>query len=108
MAGLATALANLGGQEAKLGLTVEALRSTEASSHLFRILAEESRDDYLTELAQTLHDVAGIQLAAGMKSEVAASAREAVAMYEELAGATPAAFADRLAAARDRLRDVDR
>jgi hypothetical protein len=39
-------------------------------------------------------------------SEAAASAREAVAMYEEMAAATPEAFAHRLAAARERLRDV--
>jgi tetratricopeptide (TPR) repeat protein len=59
---------------------------------IYRELARQRPDEFLGPLANTLHNLALAQRAAGQWAESLRSAREAVAIYQDLAPARPEVF----------------
>jgi tetratricopeptide (TPR) repeat protein len=99
---LGTALHELACAQASHGRPDEALAAAREAIDILRRLVAKTRVRFIADLAEGLHDFAPIYAAAGWGDDARAAANEAVTLYEELARAYPEAFAEKLAAARQR------
>ena len=94
---LATALMNLAGAQADLGLRHEPLEAANEALKIRRNLAEECPDVFLPGVAMSLNTLVGRQVRMGMKDEALNTGSEAVDIYRNLDAKNPGAFLSDLA-----------